>query len=335
MKQKLKGINPDWFLIGLFSMILLAWLVPGIGSEGSFIPLEEITSYGVSLIFFFYGLSLSRSKLRAGLTNWKLHLTIHSATFLLFPALALIAFPFIRTEEHQLLWLAVFFLAALPSTVSSSVVMVSIAEGNVPAAIFNASISGVIGIIVTPLLMNFFMADGAAGFEFGDVIGQLFLQILMPVFAGVALHRYLGPLAEKHKSKLKTFDKAIILAIVYESFSESFETGIFQEISTAALLVVAVSVIALFFMIYGLIHLISKSLQFNREDRITALFCGSKKSLVHGSVFASVLFSGMAGAGVFLLPVMIYHSFQLFYVSFLAQSMQRKNKKAVNPLIAP
>ena len=331
----LKKVKPDWFIIGLFSMIFLAWLFPGFGSEGSIFPLKEITHYGVSFIFFFYGLGLNGKKLKEDLGNWKLHLTIQASTFLLFPALVLLALPFVHTEEQHLLWLAVFFLAALPSTVSSSVVMVSIAEGNVPAAIFNASISGAIGIIVTPLLMNAFLTEQAAGFEYDQVLGQLFIQILLPVFLGMTLNRFFGSWAEKNKSKLKTFDKTIILAIVYKSFSESFESGIFRDINPWALLVVAVSVITLFFLVYSVIHGLSKLLMFDRKNRITALFCGSKKSLVHGTVFAHVLFAGMNGAGIFLLPIMIYHAFQLFYISFLAQSMARRNKKPVKPIMAP
>lgn len=49
------------------------------------------------------------------------------------------------------------FLATLPSTVSSSVVMVSIAGGNMAAAIFNASVSSLIGVFVTPLWMGIFL----------------------------------------------------------------------------------------------------------------------------------------------------------------------------------
>ena len=49
--------------------------------------------------------------------------------------------------DFHVLWLSIYFLACLPSTVSSSVVMVSIAKGNVPSAIFNASISGLIAPI--------------------------------------------------------------------------------------------------------------------------------------------------------------------------------------------
>ena len=78
----LKRIKPDWFILGLFSMILLAYLFPGIGGKEGLLPLNEISQYGVSLIFFFYGLGLNLQKLKAGLHNWKLHLTIQSPTFL-------------------------------------------------------------------------------------------------------------------------------------------------------------------------------------------------------------------------------------------------------------
>ena len=50
------------------------------------------------------------------------------------------------------------------------------------------------------------------------------------------------------------------------------------------------------------------------------MFCGSKKSLVQGSVMANVLFSGSM-AGVVLLPIMVYHALQLIVASVLAQRM--------------
>jgi sodium/bile acid cotransporter 7 len=115
------------------------------------------------------------------------------------------------------------------------------------------------------------------------------------------------------------FDKAIILIIVYKSFSNSFSSGIFNGISPGVLFIVGVGVIAMFFIVYYSISLVAAKLRFSREDRITALFCGSKKSLVHGTVFSSVLFAGMSSAGIFLVPIMIYHAFQLFYISIIAQ----------------
>jgi sodium/bile acid cotransporter 7 len=49
------------------------------------------------------------------------------------------------------------------------------------------------------------------------------------------------------------------------------------------------------------------------------LFCGSKKSLVQGSVMVTVLFPANV-VGIVLLPIMMYHALQLIAASVLAQA---------------
>src|SRR5690606_31182036 len=142
------GINTFFFLL-VFS-IALAYFFPEFGTDNNIVPFILLTYYGISLIFFFYGVKLSLKNLIQGLSNWKLHLLIQATTFLVFPAVILILNALFG-KDGSYLWIGIFYLAALPSTVSSSVVMVSIAGGNMPAAIFNASISSVIGIFITPL----------------------------------------------------------------------------------------------------------------------------------------------------------------------------------------
>jgi solute carrier family 10 (sodium/bile acid cotransporter), member 7 len=118
MTVKLKKYLPDPFIFGILSMIVLAWLIPGIGGKNSFFSLKEITQYGIALLFFFYGLRLNPEKLVSDLKNWRLHLVIQSVTFIVFPFLVLLFRPFLRGTDNEVLWLAIFFLAALPSTVS-------------------------------------------------------------------------------------------------------------------------------------------------------------------------------------------------------------------------
>ena len=318
---KWKKYLPDPFILGIISMIVLAWLIPGIGGVNSFFNLKVLIQYGIALLFFFYGLRLSPEKLVNDLKNWRLHLLIQSITFIVFPLLVLLFRPFLKGTDNEVLWLAVFFLAALPSTVSSSVVMVSIAKGNIPSAIFNASISGVIGIVVTPLLMGFFLEKQAEAFDFGGVMIDLVTTILLPVFAGLVLHRFWGGWAIKNKRYLSLFDKSVILSVVYRSFSDSFLNGIFKNISWFDLIVLTASVIALFFVVLNLTRALTRLMKFNREDSITVIFCGSKKSLMHGSVMAGVIFAGSSAGSIFLVPVMIYHAFQLFYISLIAEKL--------------
>ncbi|WP_234734652.1 bile acid:sodium symporter family protein [Tellurirhabdus bombi] len=315
----------DWFLLALLGMIGLAylWPTPGI-QEGPF-SLSELANYGVSVIFFFYGLRLSGDKLRAGLSNWRLHITIHLATFVVFPLLILAGKELFSTEQTALLWIGAFYMGALPSTVSSSVVMVSIAEGNIPAAIFNASISSLIGIFITPLWMGLVLSSSGGDFDLGGIILKLVIQVLVPVVAGILLNRWLGAFAERQKKFLRYFDQIVILLIVYTSFCESFEKRMFQSLTGIDLLILGVCMLGLFFLIFALINFVSNWLGFSREDRVTALFCGSKKSLVQGGVMASVLFPGNM-AGIVLLPIMMYHALQLIAASAIAQAMARQGK---------
>ncbi len=316
----------DRFVIAVVLAIALAYFFPAWGGRSSPLPLDQLSSLGIGLIFFFYGLKLDRSKLSASLSNWKLHSLIQLSTFLIFPLLVTLFFPLINTEYEFMIWLSFLFLASLPSTVSSSVVMVSVARGNVPGAIFNASISGLLGIIITPAWMGFFLKHAQVDFDPGPVYIRLLTEILGPVILGLLLQPYWGRYAIKYNRRLNTFDKLIILLIIYKSFSESFEGNVFSPLSTTDILSIFIAVILLFFIVYWLTGLLSKKLSFSTEDRITAQFCGTKKSLVHGTVYAKILFPAGFPAGLVLLPLMIFHSLQILFISIMAGRLEKRRE---------
>jgi sodium/bile acid cotransporter 7 len=62
----------------------------------------------------------------------------------------------------------------------------------------------------------------------------------------------------------------------------------------------------------------SRLLGFDRADRITTVFCGSKKSLASGLPMASVLFAGQS-VGLIVLPLMLFHQIQLMVCAALAR----------------
>lgn len=321
MIQLLAKVGINGFFFCLIGMIGLAYLFPSFGTEQSPLHLPQIAEYGVSVIFFFYGLKLSPEKLKKGLSNWKLHLLIQLTTFVFFPLVIIGLGKVLPIDTSSLLWTGVFYLAALPSTVSSSVVMVAIAGGNLPAAIFNASISSIIGIFITPLWMSSVLEQQDANFDVTHVIIRLCLEVLLPVVLGFLLHKKMGKWTEKYNSALRLFDQSIILLIVYTSFCESFTGNMFSNHSASELFQLGVSMLVFFLAMFGLMNAISYALKFNRPDRITVLFCGSKKSLVQGAVMGKVLFPNPELLGVALLPLMMYHALQLMVGSMIAQRM--------------
>jgi sodium/bile acid cotransporter 7 len=329
LKKLLKVLSRagfDGFLLMIGTMILLAYFLPEPGMVKEPISLEEIANLGVSLIFLFYGLRLSVDKLKAGLVNWKMHIVVQLSTFLFFPLLVLAFRPLFINTDFELLWLGIFFLAALPSTVSSSVVMVSIAKGNIPAAIFNSSISSLIGVVVTPLWVGLFIASATGDFDVTQVFIKLIIQVLLPVIIGISLNSRFGNIAEKYKKQLKYFDQAVILSIIYTSFCKSFSDHIFEGFTALELVGLASGMMTLFFVVFLCVGLLSRLFGFSDEDRITVLFCGSKKSLVHGTVMSKVLFQHSTITGIILLPLMLYHALQLIAASIIAQSMARRKE---------
>jgi len=317
-------VRTNGFVGLLISAVVLGWLLPDVGAREGALSLSALANYGISVIFFFYGLRLSRKKLRIGLGNWRLHILIHLITFVLFPLLIISIRPLFYEENHTVLWLGIFYLAALPSTVSSSVVMVSLAGGNVPAAIFNASISSLIGVFITPLWMGMILS-GAVGIDIAglwNIIGKLVLQILFPVALGMALNRRWGAFAEKYQNTLRLFDQSIILLIVYTAFCASFAHHVFDGFSWIMLVGCAAGMVLLFFVVYLVIGWVCRRMKMTREDTITAQFCGSKKSLIHGTAMSKVIFSGYSSIGVILMPIMLYHILQLLVVSALAKRIK-------------
>jgi len=322
----LKILNklPDPFILFLFVAIVVAYFFPDISlwSYKDF-NLNTVIDIGVILVFFFYGLKLNWKEVFKDLANWKMHVLIQSITFIFFPLLVLCFYPLVKSFPiYFTLYVAIFYLAALPSTVSSSVVMVSIAKGNIPSAIFNASISGLIGIVVTPLWMSLFLSKSNGEFDLLATFLDLVLKIILPVFVGALLQPYLGFFYNKYKKQFGNLDKLTIVLIVYNSFSHTFLDGLFTKLGVLPLLAVFIIVVALFFFFFNLSKWIAKKMNFNREDDITIQFCSTKKSLVHGSVIAAVIFTG--DIGIYLIPIMLYHTFQLIYISYIANQYAKE-----------
>jgi len=326
MKNQLNKIfdRQNIFLMLLVLMVIAGKVIPFKTSYTMYFNLEGFIDWGIAVIFLLYGLKLNIKEVVKDIANWKLHLLVQIGTFVLFPLLVFLFYGFAKETIYYETWLSLFFLASLPSTVSSSVVMVSIAKGNVTSAIFNASISGLIGILMTPLLMSFFLNSSTGSGNQSEIIYQLLLKVLLPIVLGLIFNPLFKNIIKKYSKWIGEFDRLIILLIVYESFSKAFLENVFSAVPATMFAIITGSAVLLFFGVYEILKWVSQKLHFSREDIITTTFCGSKKSLVHGSLFIMVLGIAEEQKVLFLLPVMIYHSFQLFYVSWLANRLATK-----------
>jgi sodium/bile acid cotransporter 7 len=314
----IKSFRLDGFLLALVLVVIAAILWPGPGAKGGFLHMDFIATYGVAVVFFLYGLTLAPEKMRKGMWHWRLHLAVQLSTFVLFPIVVLILQAVLKPVYPPEVWLGFFFIAALPSTVSSSVAMTSLARGNVPVAIFNATLSSLLGVFVTPLLMAWYANTTGSSFPLGPVILKIVLLVLLPIIVGQVARRWLAGWAARNGRWLKLADRAIILAIVYSSFSDSVKAGIWGANDLFLVVEMVVGVVVLFFIIYELMKIPCRLLGFDREDTIACLFCASKKSLATGVPVATIMFASNPALGLIIAPLMLYHFCQLVIVSFIA-----------------
>ena len=309
---------PDWFTPAMLLAVALAWIWPAGGADGGVLHGEWLTKAGVALIFFLYGLSLSFTALRAGALHWRLHLVVQGMTFLAFPLLGL-ALDFItRGWLSAEMRLGFVFLCVLPSTISSSVALTAAAGGNVAAAVFNATLSSLIGVVLTPLWIGFYLRSGGQGGPLGPVVMDLVRWLLLPMAVGQACRPWLAAWAARQKARLHIADRLVILLIIYTSFCNSVQNGLWQGRGWS-LLLLTLGVCALLFTTAMLLTAwVSRMLGFDWPDRITAMFCGSKKTLASGVPMANLIFAGQPVLGLVLLPIMVYHSMQLLVSGVLA-----------------
>jgi len=317
----LAKLNIDRFLQLIVVVVIAAIIYPAAGATGSALHIEYVASYGLTIVFFLYGLTLAPEKMRAGLVKWRVHIVVQIATFALFPVIVLGLIIALRGVLPDDVLTGFFYLAALPGTVSSSVAMTSLARGNVPVAIFNATLSAFLGVFLTPLLMAWYLNTTGASLPLESVILKIVLLVLVPTAVGQIAHVWLKDWAARNNAWLKWCDKAVILAIVYNSFCDSIMEGVWSDHEASLLVAMIVLSIALFYVIYYLMKIPCRVLGFDREDTIACMFCSSKKSLATGVPLAKVIFGATPALGLIIAPLMLFHFFQLVIVSVIANRL--------------
>jgi sodium/bile acid cotransporter 7 len=316
-------IRTNGFILGLFAVVLLAFIFPDPAARNGWLHPDLVQNIGIALILFVQGISMPLEKVRKGAGNWKLHLIIQSFTFLIFPMVGL-GFGFVLQTiwpgEPPAVRDGFLYLCVLPSTVSTSVVLTSVAGGNVAAAILSAAFSNIVGVILTPLLVSLLIhATGKTGSgSLGPLLLDITLLTLLPFAAGVGLRPFVRHWVDANKKWVNRISNSVILFFVYSAFCDSVKQRIWHEYGLLLTVQILLCVAALFGFVSLLIYLASRLARLNREDAIACYFCSVKKTLAMGIPLAMLIFGSRSDLSLILLPIMFYHPFQLFTNGILA-----------------
>ncbi|WP_067733010.1 bile acid:sodium symporter family protein [Novosphingobium naphthalenivorans] len=308
----------DGFTGLLLLTVALASLLPCRGSAAS--AFAVVTKAAIILLFFMHGAKLSRDAVLAGLGAWRLHLLVLGATFGLFPLLGLgiarIPASLLDPDIAQ----GIVFLSILPSTVQSSIALTAIAGGNVAAAVCSASLSNILGVVVTPAFAAILLphTTGAGQGGFLAAVTDIATTLLLPFLAGHMSRRWTAHFVHRHKALLMRLDRGSILLVVYTAFSAAVVEGLWQRITAADLAAILVVDALLLAVVLLVTTRVARLFGFARADEIVVVFCGSKKSLASGVPMAAALFP-VSLVGTMVLPLMFFHQLQLLVCAVLAR----------------
>lgn len=259
---------------------------------------------GVALILFVQGLAMAVERMKAGASNWRLHLIVQSFTFLLFPTAGLAFYEVTRTlwpSEPSALRDGFLYLCVLPSTVSTSVVLTTVARGNTPGAIFNAALSNLLGVLLTPLLVRLLMQANGQVSSFGPLLLKINLLTLVPFAAGMGIRPLVRKWVDANGRWLNLLSNAVILFIVYSAFCDPVEGRLWEHYGLGLTIKALAGVIALF-------------------------------TTVSLLVWAT---ANAANLGLILLPILFYHPFQLFVCGLLAIRFSNQSRDIPTSEMAP
>jgi len=315
MARALRSVA-DPFVLTLLATMVVGLLVPlpapvrdGVAVAGD---------VAVTVLFLVYGMRLSTREVLAGLRNVRLQGAILLSTYVLFPLLGLALHAVTGSLVGSALATGLLYVTLLPSTVQSSVAFTSIARGNVAGAICAATVSNVLGMVLTPVLVLVLMErSGSVGL---GGLRDVLLQLLLPFVVGQLLQPLVGSWIRARRWLTLTVDRGTILIVVLGAVSAATAAGVWDAVSWTMIVALLVICAVLLAAMLAATWWGGRALGLDLPDRVALLMCGSKKSLATGLPMAAVLFP-VATAAVVAVPVIVFHQLQLVVCAVLARRL--------------
>ncbi|KAJ8262159.1 hypothetical protein GJAV_G00163160 [Gymnothorax javanicus] len=317
-------IRKEWFMIGIVLVITFAKLEPSVGVKGG--PLKPeitITYIAVSAIFFNSGISLKTEELTSAVMHVKLHLFVQFFTLAFFPVAIWVLLKLLAlTSINQWLLKGLQTVGCMPPPVSSAVILTKAAGGNEAAAIFNSAFGSFLGIIVTPLLLLTFLGSSSS-VPFSSIFSQLFVTVVVPLFAGQVCRRFVKDWLERRKPPFGAISSGVLLMIIYTTFCDTFSNPSIDldRLSMVAVVFIIFSIQLGFLMLTFLLTSRKKS-GFKPADTVAVMFCSTHKSLTLGIPMLKIVFAGYKHLSLISVPLLIYHPAQILLGSILLPTIK-------------
>ncbi len=305
----MKFFARHWFLIALATVVTVGMLAAS--------PLAILANAAwlkwtiVAITMFLMAWPLKLAQFRSHVGNPAAPLTATAINTLLAP---LLLWPLAMLMPDDIAASMVLVFAA-PCTLASAAVWTARAGGDDSVAIMVTIITSCFCFLTTPATIYLFIGQSVAPSILAGMIWKLLICIVLPI--GIAqtlrIHRSSAVWATENKSLVNKGAQCGILMVVFIGsiasalkIDDSVTAGFGVQVAVAVGMMLGVHALVLVIAAQ-----IANAMGMSKAEQIAVAFSGSQKTLM-------VALSVAASLGVTVIPLVAYHSMQLFIDTLVA-----------------
>lgn len=314
-------LKKNWFLLGLIGAGALPLMdISGITVDaGRWAKANHGPDIIIVLIFFLSGLALNTRQIRAGFADYQGTLLALLVIFLLSPIVAIV-FSFLPLQAGVLIGL--LLVAAMPTTLSSGVVMSGSAGGNMAHALLITIIANSLAVVTIPFCLELLLSF--AGHEQEVVIDQLPIMlkiaklVLLPLLFGIFIRNNFGKWVQQVLPYTSILNQTGILTVVWMASCQGRE-AIVGSLGSVPLVIALTFTFHLVLVLLAL--LLTGCTGIGKGRRESVILMGGQKTLPLSIILQVSLFPEY---GLALVVCVLHHITHLAMDGFLVQYLKEK-----------
>ena len=307
-------IKKYWFLMGLLLVfvVTVADVSETVASLGRWFKMHRGPDIVIVLIFFFSGLILEVRQIKSGIMDAKSIVAALIVIFLVAPVVA--ALIGVLPLDVGVL-IGIFLVAAMPTTLSSGVVMTGAAGGNMAQALAITILANGLAIFTIPvalsLLLNLLGGSAVVVINKPAIMIKLGFYVLLPLCAGLTLKLLAKSFVDRFAYRLQLFNQLLILAIVWMAMSQARDAIVSGGESVGIIILLVFSFHGILLAAAGVF---TKLLKLGKGRRESVIFMGGQKTLPLAIILQVSLFPQY---GLALVVCVLHHMIHLLMDGYL------------------
>jgi solute carrier family 10 (sodium/bile acid cotransporter), member 7 len=312
-------IKKYWFLIGLLLVfvVTVADTTETVSSIGRWLKVHRGPDIVIVLVFFFSGLILDARQARSGIMDLK---GIAAAMIIIFLVAPVVAALCGTIPLDTGILIGIFLVAAMPTTLSSGVVMTGAAGGNMAQALVITILANTLAVLTIPvalsLLLRLLGGSAVVAIDKSAIMVKLGCYVLLPLCAGLILKLLAKSVTFRFVCRLQLLNQLLVLAIVWMGMSQARDAIVSSGASVGIILLLVFGFHGILLAAAGVFTWL---LKLGKGRRESVIFMGGQKTLPLSIILQVSLFPQY---GLALVVCVLHHMIHLLMDGYLVGKLK-------------